>query len=819
MAGGRRHISLGFTDEPYPEGTHICYFYGSDDERRQVLPLFVRHGLAGRESVDYVADVPARKDLPRALARLDIPLDDSHFPGHLEALPVTQGYFPDGYFSPDSMLARLRRMYEERKLAGYAGSRMAGEMTWVLRGVPGADRVIECEGRVNQLLEEIPLTVMCQYDTRKFDGAMLFDVLSVHPVMIVRGHVLRNPFYVAPGQVGPARAAPAGKHAPREPSAAVLGRLLVIHQAIDALADEECIAAFTQRALHAIPGVQLAYVHLHGHTRPPDPAIERLLEQCEREIGRAPSRNVVRTADRTQVHCFSIETPVHKFGILLVVAADEALLRPYAPFLGNTANTISRVLEARRYETRLATANEELRRERDDLEIRVGERTRELAFHATHDQLTGLANRALLLDRLQQAIASGQRLARMVAVVYLDLDSFKFVNTGLGSGSGDQFLQETARRLAGLVRDDDTVARIGSDEFVILLNGLENAASSVARLNALRAAVREPVELDGKNVVVNCSLGVCFYPPDGDTPEILLRRANAAMHRAKESGKDNIQFYAAGRDAVVTERMDLETELRQAIAGDSLVLLYQPKLDLDSGKVVGAEALVRWKHPVKGMIPPARFIPLAEESTLIVALGERVLIEACRQARTWQDAGLAGACVSVNLAPRQFHVGDIVATVAKALRTTGLEPARLELEITESSIMHAVEHMTELMHRLKQLGVSLSIDDFGTGHSSLSALRNFPLDKLKIDRAFVHEIETDPSAAAVALAVISIGKSLHMRVIAEGVETAGQARFLKEHECDEIQGFLVAPALPADRLKPMLGKPGPSGWNAALAPA
>jgi diguanylate cyclase (GGDEF)-like protein len=391
--------------------------------------------------------------------------------------------------------------------------------------------------------------------------------------------------------------------------------------------------------------------------------------------------------------------------------------------------------------------------------------------------------------------------------VYLDLDSFKFVNTGLGTACGDQFLQETAHRLGTLVRDEDTVARVGSDEFVILLNGLESATHSVARLNALLAAVREPVTLDEKNVVVHCSIGVCFYPPDGNTPEILLRRANAAMHRAKASGKDNIQFYAAGRDAGVTERMDLETELRHAIAADRLIVEYQPKLDLESGKLVGAEALVRWMHPTKGMIPPSRFIPLAEESTLIVALGERVLMEACRQARLWQDAGLQGACVSVNLAPRQFRVGDIVETVATALQITGLEPGRLELEITESSIMHAVDHMTALMHRLKQLGVSISIDDFGTGHSSLSALRNFPLDKLKIDRAFVHEIETDRNAAAVALAVISIAKSLRMRVIAEGVETEGQASFLREHHCDEIQGYLVAPPLPAERMQAMLGMP------------
>jgi EAL domain-containing protein (putative c-di-GMP-specific phosphodiesterase class I) len=258
--------------------------------------------------------------------------------------------------------------------------------------------------------------------------------------------------------------------------------------------------------------------------------------------------------------------------------------------------------------------------------------------------------------------------------------------------------------------------------------------------------------------------------------------------------------------------MELETELRQAIHGGSLVLHYQPKLELASNKCVGSEALVRWMHVSKGLLPPSSFIPLAEESTLIVALGERVLTQACLQARIWQESGLQGGYVSVNLAPRQFSAGDIVDTVDKVLRMTGLEPARLELEITESSIMHDVANMTELMHRLKQLGVSLSIDDFGTGHSSLSALRNFPLDKLKIDRSFVHEIELVPNAAAMAQAVISIAKSLGLRVIAEGVETLGQAQFLQKHGCDEIQGFLVAPPMPADQFQAWLTQDAPIAW-------
>jgi diguanylate cyclase (GGDEF)-like protein len=500
-------------------------------------------------------------------------------------------------------------------------------------------------------------------------------------------------------------------------------------------------------------------------------------------------------------HFFPIETPARKFGILLVQVADEAQLRPYVPFLSNISNAISHVLETRLYQAQLATANEELRQARDELEARVAERTRELEYHVTHDQLTGLANRPLLVDRLHQAICACQRIGRMVGVVYLDLDSFTFVNTGLGNACGDALLKEMASRLSGLVRDGDTVARIGSDEFVLLLTGLESAHRSSARLRAVLAAVREPTHLAGKDVVVTCSIGACFYPLDGEDAELLLRRANSAMHRAKASGKDNLQFYADGRDAPIAERMKLETELRQAIPEGALVLYYQPKLELASNRFTGCEALVRWAHPTKGLLPPSQFVPMAEESTLINALGERVLMQACLQARIWQEAGWEGSSVSVNLAARQFREKHLIDTVRNVLRDTGLDPSRLEFEITESSVMQDVRQTARLMHDLKSLGVTISIDDFGTGYSSLSALRNFPIDKLKIDRSFVQEIETVPNAAAVALAVISFAKNLGMRVIAEGVETAGQAAFLKQHGCDEIQGYLVARPLPAQELQ------------------
>lgn len=594
------------------------------------------------------------------------------------------------------------------------------------------------------------------------------------------------------------------------PSAEGLGRLLVIQQAIDAMPDELRMADFVRRALGALPGIADVFLHIEDVTFP-DPALAALIQRCRIGVP-DPTQNTQREL-APGIVCFPMDAPGQHLGCLVIHVADAPMLRPYLPFLSNISSAIHRIIVARRYQARLAQLNEQLQAARDHLETRVAERTRELEYRATHDPVTGLANRALLIDRLRNAISNAARDGSMVAVVYLDLDSFSFINTGLGNDCGDAFLCETARRLCGLVRESDTVARIGSDEFVILLAGLENVERSSARLSAMLAAVREPMPLAGKDVVVTASIGACVYPLDGADAELLLRRANTAMHRAKASGKDNIQFYASTRDAAVGDRMELETELRRAIPAGELVVHYQPKLDVATNRFVGAEALVRWRHPQRGLLQPGQFVPIAEDSSLIVALGEQVLRQACLQARLWQDAGLGGKTVAVNVAARQLRDQRLVEAVKEVLRDTGLAPACLELEITESSIMHDLDHATALLHELKGLGVSISIDDFGTGYSSLSALRNFPADKLKIDRSFVHDIETVASAAAVALAVISFARTLGMRVNAEGVETLGQAHCLKKHSCDEIQGFLLARPVPAHRVQALFRQAGLATWN------
>jgi diguanylate cyclase (GGDEF)-like protein len=595
-------------------------------------------------------------------------------------------------------------------------------------------------------------------------------------------------------------------------SAAVLGRLLVIQQAIDAMPDDTRLAAFVRRALADIPGIADAHVHLKGSTTAPSPAIAALLERCNGGATGTPEANLQRSIGHDG-YCFPIHAPGQHFGCLVVQTVDERAFRPYRDFLGNISSTISRVLASRLYLSRLEQLNQELRASRDCLELRVAERTRELEYRATHDLLTGLANRPLLIDRLQAAMSHARRDGTVLVVVYLDLDSFSFMNTGLGNAAGDAFLLETAQRLCRVVPDCDAVARIGSDEFVILLVGLEGVERSATCLHEMLAAVRAPVRLAGKEVVVTASIGASVFPSDGEDPELLLRRANSAMHRAKRSGKDGVQFYASTRDAAVAERMELEAELREAIPAGELVLHYQPKLDLRSGAWRGAEALVRWQHPRRGLLFPAEFIPLAEESALIVALGEHVLAQACREAARWHRDGLQGKSVAVNVAARQLRDRRIVDLVREVLADTGLDPGCLELEITESSIMHDLAFASSLMRELKALGVSISIDDFGTGYSSLSALRNFPVDKLKIDRSFVHEVETDQSAAAVALAVISFARTLGMCVNAEGVETPGQACFLRQHACDEIQGYLLSRPLPAAELEALYRRGDPPPWH------
>jgi diguanylate cyclase (GGDEF)-like protein/PAS domain S-box-containing protein len=432
------------------------------------------------------------------------------------------------------------------------------------------------------------------------------------------------------------------------------------------------------------------------------------------------------------------------------------------------------------------------------------ERIRHMAHH---DPLTSLPNRSLIRDRLDQAILQAERRGRSVAVAFIDLDGFKLVNDGLGHNAGDELLKVVGERMAHCLRREDTLGRFGGDEFVIILaDQSEDPLTLTPLLEKIRVAVNEPVLVEGQEVQVSCSMGVVMYPRDGTDPNTLMMNADAAMYRAKDLGKNVYQFYTREMNASVEEKLQLLEGLRNALDDGQFHLLYQPKVDLRSGLIFGVEALIRWQHPDQGLIAPSRFISLAEESGLIVPIGDWVLATACRQNKAWQDMGLAPITVSVNVSPRQFEEKRLVERVANALRDSGLPPSSLQVEVTESLIMRDLAQSVGKMRELEAMGVSLSIDDFGTGYSSLSALKSFPISSLKIDKSFVSELADNPDDQAIAMAVISLGHKLNLRVIAEGVETEQQCNFLRDNDCDEMQGYLFSRPVPPERIAAMLAE-------------
>lgn len=420
-----------------------------------------------------------------------------------------------------------------------------------------------------------------------------------------------------------------------------------------------------------------------------------------------------------------------------------------------------------------------------------------LAHQANHDALTGLPNRNLLRDRIAQAAAYAERYGHFVALAYINLDSFKVVNESLGHAAGDRLMQAAGERFGASVESADTVARVGGDEFSLVLHNQTNREFVAAEIGRVLAAFARPFALEGREVYLTCSIGVALFPDDGRDPETLMKNAHSAMHRAREGGPGQYRFYDSEMNARASERLALASRLRRALEGSELTLHYQPQVALRSGAIVGAEALLRWSNPEFGTVPPAKFIPVAEATGLIVPIGDWALREACRQTRSWRDAGLPEVVVAVNLSTMQFRRGDIAERVAAALDASGLEAARLELEITESAVMHDADAAVGMLRRLKGLGVQLAIDDFGTGYSSLSYLKRFPVRRLKIDQGFVRGLPADSDDAAIVEAVISLGRSLGLEVIAEGVENRAQLEFLTRCGCDQIQGYLFSPPLPA----------------------
>ena len=419
---------------------------------------------------------------------------------------------------------------------------------------------------------------------------------------------------------------------------------------------------------------------------------------------------------------------------------------------------------------------------------------------ATHDALTGLPNRLLLEDRLKQVVIQARRNQNRVAVLFMDLDNFKTINDSLGHDVGDLLLKAVAQRLVASLRATDTVARHGGDEFIAILPGLLDVEAAETMTQKLLANIIAPYQIQGQALYIGVSIGVAIFPDDGEDPSTLLKNSDIAMYQAKERGGNTRQFFSRDMNQRVVGKQPLSTDLHQALVRHEFRLYYQPVVDFAHGGITGLEVLLRWQHPTRGLLDPSHFIPLAEETGLIVPMGEWVLQSACAQWQAWAKLGIDAPPFSVNLSARQFHQNTLVATVARILKESGVPPRFLVLEITESMLMDNADALIETFNALHAIGLQIALDDFGTGYSSLSYLKRFPIDILKIDQSFVREITTDPRDAAIATAVITLAHSLHMTVIAEGVETEDQRRFLHEHGCDEYQGYYFSKPLLAAEL-------------------
>ena len=434
----------------------------------------------------------------------------------------------------------------------------------------------------------------------------------------------------------------------------------------------------------------------------------------------------------------------------------------------------------------------------NNLEELVKQRTAEVERLAYYDTLTDLPNRVLFKDRLAQALTVAQRSGQLTGTLFLALDRFKKINDTLGHAVGELLLKDVAERVKKCVSQTDTIARFDSDEFALLLTQVTGTEDLVEISRSLNEVLKPAFPLAEHEVYVTASIGISVFPYDGDDPETLLKNAGAALYRAKKQGGHNFQFYTADMNALALKRLTLESSLRRAVENEEFVLYYQPQVDIETRMVVGTEALVRWQHPELDLLAPSEFIALAEDTGLILPLGDWVLRTACAQARAWQEAGFGELRIAVNVSARQFQQPDVLETIVQALSTTGLDPRTLELELTESSIMQNANSVVKTLTELRAIGVRISIDDFGTGYSSLGYLKRLPIDTLKLDRSFVGDAIRDPDNAALVMAIITLAHNLRLKVIAEGVETEEHLRFLHLLRCDEAQGYLFSKPMPAD---------------------
>jgi diguanylate cyclase len=517
-----------------------------------------------------------------------------------------------------------------------------------------------------------------------------------------------------------------------------------------------------------------------------------------------------------QVHSISADT------VVVMISGDNEIETAIQAMRAGAFDYIAKPLVVQHVEAAVERALnhssllKEKRRYKEQLEILLQQRTAEVDRLAYYDTITQLPNRALFEDRLAQAVAVAKSESQRFGVLFISFDQFKKVNDTLGHEAGDYLLCEFAKRLKSCVGETDTVARFGTDEFAVLQTPIEDANEIVETIGSLSKVLKFAFEARDQELFATASVGVSLFPHDAEDAQSLMKNAGAALYKAKRSGGANYQFYTADMHSLAARRLALETKLRRAIQNEEFLIFYQPRISVDSLAVTGVEALVRWQDPQLGLVAPAEFIPLAEDTGLIVPIGEWVLRNACVQARRWQVAGFAPMQMAVNISARQFQEQDLSETVVRILNQTKIAPQYLELEVTESSIVQNPEFAASVLTKLKGMGVKISIDDFGTGYSSLASLKRLPIDALKIDQSFVRDATTEPDDASLVMAIITLAHNLRLKVIAEGVETEEQLRFLHLLRCDEIQGNLFSKPIPPESLEGLLDRGAPPerlGWT------
>ena len=536
-------------------------------------------------------------------------------------------------------------------------------------------------------------------------------------------------------------------------------------------------------------------------------------EEALKELGRKTFDLVLSDIDMGDISGLELVPHVHSLSpdtVVVMISGHDEIQSAIQAMRAGAFDYLAKPLDVRHVQAAIARALDhsrllkEKRRYKEQLEILLQQRTAEVDRLAYYDTLTQLPNRTLFEDRLAQAVAVAKSERQRFGVLFISFDQFKKVNDSLGHESGDYLLCEFAKRLKSCVAETDTVARFGSDEFAVLQTPIEDTNEIVETIGSLSQVLRFAFEVRDQELFATASVGVSLFPHDAEDAQTLLKNAGAALYKAKRSGGANYQFYTADMHALASHRLELETKLRRALQNEEFLIYYQPRVSVDSLAITGVEALIRWQQPQVGLVSPAEFIPLAEDTGLIVPIGEWVLRNACLQAKRWQDAGFAPMQMAVNISARQFLEQDLSETIIRILDETQLAPQHLELEVTESSIVQNPEFAASVLARLKGMGVKISIDDFGTGYSSLASLKRLPIDALKIDQSFVRDATINPDDAALVMAIITLAHNLRLKVIAEGVKTEEQLRFLHLLRCNEIQGDLFSKPLPADSLERLL---------------